>query len=176
MNKSFADFFVFPRLSRHEAETGHRVTKAERFARAKSAYLIPSLPRHSCRPRGHRVRLCPVAWVTKTCLTDLLTARTISMKVTPLLLVYAVLLAVISPSQAVASDKSIGLNTTELRSALMGKTKSEVKAFFGRNPDEARGTSLWGYNVSAMDPDSEKLNVACVVSFQEDNVYTVQFR
>ena len=98
------------------------------------------------------------------------------MKVTPLLLVYAVLLAVISPSQAVASDKSIGLNTTELRSALMGKTKSEVKEFFGRNPDEARGTSLWGYNVSAMDPDSEKLNVACVVSFQEDNVYTVQFR
>ena len=88
------------------------------------------------------------------------------MKIIPLLLIYAILFAVISPLQAVASDKSIGLNTTELKSALMGKSKYEVKEFFGRKPDEVpAGTSMWAYRVSAMDPDSEKLHEVCVVSF-----------
>lgn len=87
------------------------------------------------------------------------------MKKFPLLLIYTVLFAVVSPSQVFASDKSIGLTTTELKSALKNKTKSEVKEFFGRKPDSVLGENIWYYQANYLDPDSEATMTECSVSF-----------
>ena len=101
----------------------------------------------------------------KTCLKDLLAAKNFCMKKFPLLLIYTVLFAVVSPSQVFASDKSIGLTTTELKSALKNKTKSEVKEFFGRKPDRVLGENIWYYQANYLDPDSEATMTECSVSF-----------
>lgn len=99
------------------------------------------------------------------------------MKLLPLLLSCALLLSVLPPAQVAAqsSSESSGKNTTELKSALEGKTKSEVKEFFGRAPDDVSG-GMWVYMGQYRDPDAEKNMSQCQVAFDDsDKVFLVIF-
>lgn len=99
------------------------------------------------------------------------------MKTLTLLLSCALLFSVLPVAQvsAQSSPESSGRNTTELKSALEGKTKSEVKEFFGRAPDAVRGPS-WVYMGQYMDPDAEKVMRQCLVIFDDsDKASTVIF-
>ena len=73
---------------------------------------------------------------------------------------------------AEAADKSAGLHIPQIKDALMGKTKSEVKEFFGRKPDDILGEDRWFYDRSYFDPDSETYMKRCNISFHGSNHHT----
>jgi hypothetical protein len=76
---------------------------------------------------------------------------------------------------AQSSTESSGKNTTELKSAVEGKTKSEVKEFFGRAPDDVSG-GMWVYMGQYVDPDAEKVLRQCHIAFDDsDKAFLVIF-
>ncbi len=69
-----------------------------------------------------------------------------------------------------------GKSTADIKSELTGKTKAEVKAYFGRPPDQATGESMWRYKGQFIDTDAEKTFPMAVVTFgQDDKVMLVMF-
>lgn len=99
------------------------------------------------------------------------------MKTRTLLLSCALLFSILPQTQVAAqsSPESSGRNTAELTSALEGKTKSEVKEFFGRAPDDVSG-GMWVYRGQYRDPDAEKDMSQCQVAFDDSGkVFLVIF-
>ena len=92
------------------------------------------------------------------------------MKTRTLLLSCALLFSILPQTQVAAqsSPESSGRNTAELTSALEGKTKSEVKEFFGRAPDRVSGPG-WVYMGQYMDTDAEKVMRQCLIIFDDSD-------
>lgn len=65
--------------------------------------------------------------------------------------------------------------THEVRDALMGKSKTEVKAYFGRPPDRAPTPDFWYYVQDFYDRDSEKTMKMCVIQFNNEKATGVGF-
>ena len=65
-------------------------------------------------------------------------------------------------------------STSEIEYVLKGKTKAEVKAYFGRPPDKATNFS-WDYNGTYVDKDAEKVFSNCIVAFADDKVRVITF-
>ncbi len=65
--------------------------------------------------------------------------------------------------------------TTEVKSALMGKNKANVKLYLGRAPDDLRNDDSWSYNMRFFDPDSEKVLTSVNIGFFEGKVWHVTF-
>ena len=78
----------------------------------------------------------------------------------------------ISGSVTSADMKSTSDILSELKK---GTTKSQVKAFFGRPPDDA-SHSTWHYDGQFVDKDAEKIFSRCSVVFSSnDQLYLVSF-
>ena len=65
--------------------------------------------------------------------------------------------------------------TTDVRSALMEKNKTNVKSYFGRAPDKLIGDDGWTYKQQFFDSDSEKVVTSVHIGFFQGKVWHVAF-
>ena len=81
---------------------------------------------------------------------------------------------ILSQITAIAAPAD-NMSTSQIKSALEGKTKAEVKAFFGRPPDKASGDIMWTYMGQFRDLDAEKTFAQCSMDFNGSVVSSVVF-
>ncbi len=68
-----------------------------------------------------------------------------------------------------------GRSPSEIERDLKGKSKAEVKEYFGRPPDAVKSKECWSYKGRWYDPDSEKTMIDVWVRFNDGKVLSLSF-
>ena len=83
-----------------------------------------------------------------------------------------VLVTLLSSPTTLASERMRGYpnfgTVSELKADLVGKTKAEIKALFGRAPDQTAGPDMWEYKGFYRDPDAETTMGMISIAFNDD--------
>ena len=78
------------------------------------------------------------------------------------------------PSVEAAFRQVKGKDTNQIKKDLKGKSKAEVKAYFGRKPVQVVGEQ-WIFDGKFYDPDAEKQMTKCTMLFVNDQADFILF-